>query len=129
MILHLLHRNIPALHGVALLAVRAHLPAMHVGMAVCTILAHIGEHRFDVTLRALHFLVHAAQRISGFVVIEFRNRTNWTPRRCGMTVLAWSGQCCPVRTPRRLLLGLLRREGFVSRERICRAAVSTAEGG
>jgi len=68
----------------ALRAIRAHLPLVNVRVALFTILAHICEHRLEVALRALNFLVHLAQRIAGLVVIEFRNRTNGAPARSGL---------------------------------------------
>jgi hypothetical protein len=87
-ILDLLYRNIPAQHGVALRAIRAHLPLVNVRVAFFTILAYIGEYRLDVALRALHFFVHAPQRITRLVVIEFGNRANGLPACGGVTVLA-----------------------------------------
>lgn len=86
-ILHLLHGDIPALHRVAIRAIRPHLALVHVGVAVATILRYIGEYRFNVALRALHFLVHAAKRIFCFVVIELRNRFDGSPGCRGMAVL------------------------------------------
>ena len=56
-ILHRLRRDIPALHGVTLLAVRTHLSAMNVGVAIGAILSDVGENRFGVALDALHFFV------------------------------------------------------------------------
>ena len=91
-ILYPLNGNIPAPHGVALRAIRPHLPLVNVRVALFTILAHIGEHRLEVAPRALNFLVHIAQRIAGFVVIEFRNRTNGAPARSGMAILARNGE-------------------------------------
>ena len=88
MILHLLNGNIPALHRVALRAIRAHLPLVNVRVALFTILADIGEHRLDVALRAFHFFVQASQRITRPVVIEFWNRANGLPARGRVTVLA-----------------------------------------
>jgi hypothetical protein len=91
-ILYLLNGNIPALHGVALRAIRAHPPLVNVRVALFATLADIGEHRLDVALRAFHFLVQAPQRIIRFVVIEFRNRANGLPARGGVTVLARNRQ-------------------------------------
>lgn len=59
-ILHLLHRDIPTLHGVALGAIRAHLPAMNIGVAISAVFAHVGEGRLGVALDAFHFFVHPA---------------------------------------------------------------------
>ena len=80
---HLLYCNIPSLHGVTLLAVRSHLPAVDVRVTVRAILSHIREHRLDVALHAFHFFVHSTQRIFCLVVIEFGRRA-WgaNPRRC-----------------------------------------------
>ena len=68
-----MHGDIPALHRVALLAVGAHLPPVNIGVAVGAILPDIRKHRLHVALHAFHLLVHAAQRITGLVVIEFRH--------------------------------------------------------
>lgn len=86
-ILHLLHGHIPALHRVTVRTIRPHLAPVHVGVAVLTIFGYIGENRFHMALRALHFLVHATQRIASLVVVELRNRTNRSPPRRGVAVL------------------------------------------
>lgn len=59
-LLNLCNGNLPATYRMALFAVGAELPAMNVGMAVMATLAHIGEHRLDVALRAGYGLMHAA---------------------------------------------------------------------
>ena len=87
-LLDLHDRNLPAAYGMALLAVRAKLSAVNVGMAVLAPLSYIGEHRLDVALRASHGLMHTAQRISGLIMVEFRNGTDRTPGRCRVAVLA-----------------------------------------
>ena len=91
-ILYPLNGNIPAPHGVALRAIRPHLPLVNVRVALFTILAHIGEHRLEVALRALNFLVHAAQWITRFVVIEFRDGADGAPACGGVAVLAGNGK-------------------------------------
>jgi len=106
-ILHLLHGDVPTLDGMAQFAIRTHLPAMHIGVAVGAVFAHVGEDRFYVASVALYFFMHAAQRIFGFVVIEFGNRANWPPARSGVTVFAGNVQPGAVRTARCLFLGLL----------------------
>jgi hypothetical protein len=78
-ILQLLHGYVPALHRVALSAVRAHFSLVHIGVAVLAILSRVRENWLDVALRALHFFVHAAQRILRLVVVEFRNRADGAP--------------------------------------------------
>ena len=87
-ILNLLNGIVPTKNGVTLRAIRAHLALVNVGVAILTILPHIREYRFYVALRALHLLVHAAQRIVRFVVIEFGDRANGAPARSGVAVLA-----------------------------------------
>ena len=87
-ILHLLDRDIPALNRVALRAVRAHFPLVHVQVAVLAILSHVRENRFHVAVRAAHLLVHPAQRIPGFVVIKFRIGPDGLPCRRRVTVFA-----------------------------------------
>lgn len=69
-ILYLLDRSIPSADGMALRAVRTELSAMDISVAVGASLADVGENRFDVALGAAHFLVHAAERVGGLVVIE-----------------------------------------------------------
>ena len=112
-----LHRDIPALYGVALLAVCAHLPLVDIGMAIGAPCTHIREDGLGVTLGAGHVLVHAAQRILGLVVIEFRDSADRLPPNRGVAVLARNVQVS-VRTPclRKALVlsagrGIRREEG------------------
>ena len=60
MIANCIHRNLPALDGVAVLAVSAELAAMDIRVAIRAILADIREYRFDMALRAAHIFMHAA---------------------------------------------------------------------
>lgn len=57
-------------------------------MAILAALSHIGEDRIYVAFSAGYGLVQAPQRIASLVVIEFRDRADWSPRRRRMTVLA-----------------------------------------
>ena len=91
-VLQLLYGNVPPLNRVTLRTIRAHPPLMDVLMAVLTVFSHVGENRFDMTLRAFHFFMHAAQRITGFRVIKFRNRADGTPTCGGVAVLARNRQ-------------------------------------
>jgi len=86
-ILHLLHRDIPSLHGVTLGAIRPHLPAVNVRVTICAILPHIREHGLDVALHAVHFLVHSSQRVICFVVVEFGHGADGAPTCRRVTVL------------------------------------------
>ena len=105
MFLHLLHGNLPSLHRVAVRAVGAHLSLVDVGVAVLAILPHVGEDRLHMALRALHFFVHAAQRIPCFVVIKFRDGADGAPASRGVAVLARDRKRT-VRTARRSALRL-----------------------
>lgn len=78
----------PALDGVTLGAVGAHLAAMNVGVAVGAIFADVGENRLDVALRAWDFFVHAAQRVFRLVVIKLGNDADGAPSSGRVTVLA-----------------------------------------
>ncbi len=51
-LLNFLDRYSPSPHRVALLAIRAQLPLMYVGVTVLTALAHIAEHRLHMALGA-----------------------------------------------------------------------------
>jgi hypothetical protein len=84
----LLHRDIPALNGMALRAVRPHLAAMDVRVAIGAILPNIGEHGFYMALGALYLFVHAPERIFRLVVVEFGDRANRTPTRRRVAIFA-----------------------------------------
>jgi hypothetical protein len=106
-----LNRYIPTQDGVALGAVGAELTSMNISMAVRAVLAHIGEDRLYVALRAVHFFVHAAKGISRGVVIEFRDGADRAPTRARVAILAGDGKRA-VRIPSKLpLSGGLGSEG------------------
>lgn len=84
----LLDRDLPALHRVAALAVRAELAAMNIRMAVRAMRAYVLESQIRVAFGARHLLVHASQRIAGLIVIEFGVRTDRLPAGVGVTALA-----------------------------------------
>jgi len=107
-ILNLLNGIVPTKNRVTLRAIRAHLALVNIGVAILTILPHIREYRFYVALRALHFLVHAAQRVVRFGVIEFGDRANGAPARSGVAVLARNRERS-VRTTRAALLTIRKR--------------------
>jgi len=91
-IFDLLNGIIPTENRVALRAVRAHFPLVNIGVAILTVLAHVREYRFYVALRALNFLMHAAERISCFIVIKFRNGADGAPASSGVAVFAGNGE-------------------------------------
>jgi hypothetical protein len=128
-ILDLLHGDIPALNGVTLRTVCAHPSLVHVGMTVLAILPHVCEHRLYVALRALHFVVHTAQRIPGLVVIEFRIRLDRAPRAHLVAIFARDGERRPMRIARSrpvLLMGTLGSLGGLPTR--CRRAPHPGEG-
>lgn len=87
-ILYLLYGDVPALHGVALGAVCAHLALVNIGVTILAVFPYVGEDRLDVALDALHFFVHPAQGIFGFVVVKFRNGADGLPTGSSVAVLA-----------------------------------------
>lgn len=89
-LLHLLDRNRPAPHRVALFAVRAKLPFVNIGVAILATLSHIREDRLHVALGTGHRLVHSSQRIFGLIVIELGNGANRPPGICRVAILAGS---------------------------------------
>ena len=91
MILYLLNPDIPALHRVALGAVRAHLPLVNICVAILAVFAYVGEYRLCVALNALDFFMHAAQRVFRFVVVEFRNGADGLPGGRRVAVFAGDG--------------------------------------
>ena len=94
MVPDLLSVDRPALHSVALLAVRSHLPAVYVTLlvAVSAILPDAFEHGLDVARRTLHLLVHPPKRVVRFVVIKLRHRADRTPGGCRVAVFTWDRQ-------------------------------------
>ena len=84
MLLNLLNGDLPSPDGVASLAVRPQLALVNVGVTILATLSNISENRPDMAFSAAHRLMHAAQRILGLVVIEFRNAADWFP--CGRCV-------------------------------------------
>jgi len=108
-IANLLHRDIPALNGVALRTVRTHLTAVDIGVTIGAILPHIGECGFHVALGALHFFVHAPERIFRLVVVEFGDRANRAPTCRRVAIFAGNVQR-PVRIPLGVLLSVARQK-------------------
>ncbi len=87
-LLYVLDRNLPAFHRVASFALRSHLSAMDVGMAVRAFLPDIGKYKFYVALCARDFGMHSAQRVRSLAVIEIWYGTDRLPAHAGMAALA-----------------------------------------
>lgn len=98
MLLHRVHRNLPAEGTVTLGTISAKLAAVNIGMAIRAVLTHIREDRLEVTFGAVNFFVHAAQRVSRAVVVEFRNGANRRPTGAGVAIFAGNRKRT-VRTP------------------------------
>jgi hypothetical protein len=73
---------------VTLVASRAHLSPMYVGMAIRALLADIGKYGTGVALCARDALMHAAEGKACLVVIELRHIADRFPSRKRVTVLA-----------------------------------------
>ncbi len=106
MLPHRLEKDAPALYRVTLLAVRAHLATVNVGVTVRAVRARIGEHHLGVALGASHILVQAAQGIAGLVVIELGNCPDRLPPHRGVAVLTRDAQVAMRTTRDRLRLTL-----------------------
>ncbi len=107
-ILNRLHRNVPAVHRVALLAIGAELSPVDVSVAIRACGAHICEHQLRVALNALNFLVHPPERIASLIVVKFRDGANGLPAGGGVAIFARNVDR-PVRIARTLDLRRTRR--------------------
>lgn len=87
-IFDLLSGLIPAVDGMALRAIGAHLPAVNVRVTIGAILGDVYEDWLDVALNAVHLFVQAAKRVLRFVVIKFGDRTDGAPASSGVAVFA-----------------------------------------
>ena len=115
-ILELLDSDIPTLHSVTFGAARAHLPLVNIGMTVLAIFSYVRKNWFNVALRALHFLMHAAQWIFGFVVVKFRVRADGTPSGGGVAVFTRYGESAVRTSSSPLLRRLGGRVGWLPRK-------------
>lgn len=95
-LLDLLNADAPSFHRVTTLAVGSELAPMDIRVAIRAFCSDIREDEFGMTLDARNVLVHAAQRVAGFVVIEFRNSADRLPSRLRVAVLTGSSKV-PVR--------------------------------
>jgi len=91
-LLHIFNSDGPSADGVALLAIRAQLTLVNIGMAVLAALTDARENHLHVTLDASDTGVHTAQRIARLVVGELGNCTDRLPAIRGVAVLARDGQ-------------------------------------
>jgi hypothetical protein len=81
----------PALHHMALRAIRAKLAQMNIGMAIGTVFADVGENRLGVTLRAGKPRVPAPKRKFSLIVIKFQNGADRMPACSRVTIFAGNG--------------------------------------
>ena|SRR5215469_9721909 len=89
MFIDLLHGNLPASDVVAVIARRAELSFMDVGVAVGAPVAYVGEDWLRVAISAAHRLVHPAKGKACAIVVEFRETADRSPGAERMTVLTW----------------------------------------
>lgn len=87
-LLDLLDGDLPAPHGVTLLTTGPELPPVNVGVTVGTFCAHVTEYRFGMALGASHPQMHATQRVTGLIVVEFRHTADGLPPADRVAVLA-----------------------------------------
>jgi len=87
-ILDRLHRDVPAVHRMALFAIGAELPPVNVSVAIRTRGANILEHQLRMTLNALDFLVHTPKRIASLIVVKFGDGTDGLPAGGGVAIFA-----------------------------------------
>ena len=104
MIANRLHRNGPALDRVTRFAIRAKLPAVNVGVAICALLTDVREHQFDMAPGARNSFMHSAERIARFVVLKFRDTPDGLPAERRMAVFARNCQRRSMRITRNLFL-------------------------
>lgn len=94
-----MQRDVPAVYGMTLLALRSHLAAVNVGVTIGALVSHIGKNQACVALGTRNILMESAQWVTGLIVIKFGNITDWFPSRERMAVLARDVQR-PVRAVR-----------------------------
>ncbi len=93
MVLHGIHRHLPAPYRVTILAGRAELAAVDIGVAIGAQFPHLGEHLADVTLIAGHVFVQAAQRELGLsAVVELGLGSDRLPGNGSVAALTRHGQ-------------------------------------
>jgi len=108
-IFELLRGHFPTERRVTTGAVGAHLPLVHIRVAVLTILTSVGKHRVHMARDALHFFVQAPEGILSLVVVELWNLADGPPGRRSVAIFAGNVQRCAVRTPGGLSLRRARR--------------------
>jgi hypothetical protein len=108
---------LPALDGMTRFAIRAELAAVNVRVAVRAFLSDVRKDQLDVALGALHFLVHAPQWVTRFIVAKFGNTSDRFPAQGRMAVLTGDIESGTVRIPRNRLLSRTLRPLSVCLER------------
>jgi len=109
MLLQPLRLDAPSFYRVAILTFGAELPAMDIGVAIRTARADVGEDQTGVALRAAHFFMHPAERVTRAIVIKFGDAADWLPTRVRMAIFARDGDGA-VRIASGFLVGLRLRD-------------------
>lgn len=106
-----LDRDLPALYGMALLAIRSELALMNVRVAVRASRTDIAEDKIHMALGAVNLGVHTPQRIACLIVVELGDVSDRLPSGKRMAILARVSECSVrasdlgARCRRRLLSG------------------------
>ena len=90
-LLHIFNSNAPSADGVALLAIRAKLTLVNIGVTVLATLTDVGENHLHVTLNTSDAGVQTTQRIARLVVVELRNGSDRPPAIRRVAILARGG--------------------------------------
>jgi hypothetical protein len=91
MLLQPLRLDAPPFYRVAILTFGAELPAMNIGMAIRAAGTDVGEDQAGVALRAAHFFMHPAERVTRAIVIKFGDAADWLPTCVRMAIFAGDG--------------------------------------
>jgi hypothetical protein len=86
--LDFLRVQIPSVHRVALLAPRAKLAAVNVGVAIGAFHTDVLEIHTDMALRACNSGVHSAKRIRRLIVTKFRDAADGFPTGGSVAIFA-----------------------------------------
>jgi len=86
MVANLLAGSDPSLRVVALSAVRTEFSEMNIGVTIGAVFADVREFWLGVALRTVQSFMHAAERVSRFVMIEIRSFTNRSPGSGSMAI-------------------------------------------
>jgi hypothetical protein len=111
------HGYLPSFDAMTRFAIRAELTTVNVRVAVRAFLSDVRKDQSAVALGALHFFVHASQRVARLVVVKFGDAADWLPTQGCVAVLAGDIESSPVRIPANRFLDRTMRPLSVCLER------------